>query len=463
MKKLKRNDEELKFIGIDGFSEIETIFPETKKQPVNRTTKAKNSKKSKAGVSIFGDKLKASKKLPEHKHTEPAERNRFVYKKRVVISVAAGVTAVMLSLVTVAGALDAGKEPITAVIAESDIPGSQSTTAPVFAPATLDEAGSRVTAAKARSLYALYVDGEIFGVVEDGEALKAALDQFLAEVKAGFDDQTTTEFVSDVEVGPYKGDLKAQSVASIMEDVQWKCSVKLRTDSSYTEETAYETEITEDDSLPVGYEEITQEGQNGVTEYSVRLTYIDGVKTDTEITGSNVVSYPVTEKKTVGTKEETYTYEESNDSSESYSDYSGYGSSSSGSTGSGVSTGGFMWPVPHTTNITSYMEYRWGRMHNGIDIAGGGDYGMPFVAADGGTVIFAGNDGGGYGNYVMIDHGNGYVTVYGHASELCCSVGQQVSKGETIGLIGSTGNSTGPHLHFEVRLNGEYQNPLNYV
>lgn len=62
MKKLKRNDEELKFIGIDGFSEIETIFPETKKQPVNRTTKAKNSKKSKAGVSIFGDKLKASKK-----------------------------------------------------------------------------------------------------------------------------------------------------------------------------------------------------------------------------------------------------------------------------------------------------------------------------------------------------------------------------------------------------------------
>ena len=63
----------------------------------------------------------------------------------------------------------------------------------------------------------------------------------------------------------------------------------------------------------------------------------------------------------------------------------------------------------------------------------------------------------------MIDHGNGYVTVYGHASELCCSVGQQVSQGETIGLIGSTGNSTGPHLHFEVRLNGEYQNPLNYV
>ena len=458
MKNLKRNDEELKFIGLDGFSEIESIFPETKKQPVSHTAKTKKSKSGKLSLSVFSDKLKASKKLPEHKHTAPAERNRFVYKKRVVLSVAAGVTAVMLSLVTVAGALDGGKDPITAVIAESDIPGSQNTTLPLLNASTLDEAGSRVKAAKARSLYALYVDGEIIGVVEDGEALKAALDQFLAEVKAGFDDQTTTEFVNDVEVSPYKGELKAQSVDSLMETAQWMCSVKLRTDSSYTEETAYDTEITEDDSLPLGYEEITQEGQNGVTEYSVRLTYVDGVKTDTEITGSNVLSYPVTEKKTVGTKEETYSYEESNDS---YSDYS-YGSSGS-STGYSASTGGFMWPVPHTTNITSYMEYRWGRMHNGIDIAGGGDYGMPFVASAGGTVIFAGNDGGGYGNYVMIDHGNGYVTVYGHASELCCSVGQQVSQGETIGLIGSTGNSTGPHLHFEVRLNGEYQNPLNYV
>ena len=122
-----------------------------------------------------------------------------------------------------------------------------------------------------------------------------------------------------------------------------------------------------------------------------------------------------------------------------------------------------MWPVPHTHNITSYMEWRWGRMHNGIDIAGGGDYGQPFVAADGGTVIWSGDDGGGYGNYVMIDHGNGYITVYGHASELACSTGDYVSQGQTIGYIGSTGNSTGPHLHFEIRLNGDYQDPLGYV
>ena len=94
MKNLKRNDEELKFIGLDGFSEIESIFPEEKKQPVAHTTKTKKSKSGKLSLSVFSDKLKASKKLPEHKHTAPAERNRFVYKKRVVLSVAAGVTAV---------------------------------------------------------------------------------------------------------------------------------------------------------------------------------------------------------------------------------------------------------------------------------------------------------------------------------------------------------------------------------
>ena len=81
MKNLKRNDEELKFIGLDGFSEIESIFPKEKKQPVAHTTKTKKSKSGKLSLSVFSDKLKASKKLPEHKHTAPAERNRFVYKK----------------------------------------------------------------------------------------------------------------------------------------------------------------------------------------------------------------------------------------------------------------------------------------------------------------------------------------------------------------------------------------------
>lgn len=102
-------------------------------------------------------------------------------------------------------------------------------------------------------------------------------------------------------------------------------------------------------------------------------------------------------------------------------------------------------------------------MHNGLDIADSGVYGQSIIAADGGTVTFAGNDGGGYGNYVVIDHGNGYVTLYAHCSSLAVSSGQYVSQGDVIAYVGSTGNSTGPHLHFEIQVDGSPQNPLEFV
>ncbi len=102
-------------------------------------------------------------------------------------------------------------------------------------------------------------------------------------------------------------------------------------------------------------------------------------------------------------------------------------------------------------------------MHNGIDIAGGDDYGQPIIASDSGTVTWSGDDGGGYGNYVVIDHGNGYTTIYGHASELACSTGDYVNQGDVIAYVGSTGNSTGPHLHFEIRENDEPIDPLGFV
>ena len=84
------------------------------------------------------------------------------------------------------------------------------------------------------------------------------------------------------------------------------------------------------------------------------------------------------------------------------------------------------------------------------------------MAADGGTVTIAGVNGG-YGNCVMIDHGNGYYTLYGHMSSIAVSVGQSVSKGATIGYVGSTGVSTGPHLHFGISYAGTYVNPLAYI
>lgn len=124
--------------------------------------------------------------------------------------------------------------------------------------------------------------------------------------------------------------------------------------------------------------------------------------------------------------------------------------------------GQFTWPCPGYYYISSSYGWRWGRNHNGVDIAGGGIYGKPIVAAADGYVSLASYNSGGYGNYVMINHGSGYVTLYGHMTQYIVSAGQYVSRGQTIGYVGSTGRSTGPHLHFEIRVNGSPQNPMNY-
>ena len=132
-------------------------------------------------------------------------------------------------------------------------------------------------------------------------------------------------------------------------------------------------------------------------------------------------------------------------------------------------TGGEMlWPVAASgTVITSNFGIREHpiqgivKQHTGLDI-GGAETGTPIVAAADGIVTYAGWLGG-YGNCVMISHGNGVVTLYGHGNKVLTTVGKEVKQGETIMELGSTGNSTGPHCHFEVRVNGSYTNPLNYV
>lgn len=123
-----------------------------------------------------------------------------------------------------------------------------------------------------------------------------------------------------------------------------------------------------------------------------------------------------------------------------------------------ASSQGFIWPASGT--LTSNFGWRWGRMHEGIDIGAG--TGTPISASAAGTVIVAGWNGG-YGNLVVIDHGGGVSTAYGHQSAIHVSVGQSVGQGTVIGAVGSTGNSTGPHLHFEVRINGAATDPLPYL
>jgi len=125
------------------------------------------------------------------------------------------------------------------------------------------------------------------------------------------------------------------------------------------------------------------------------------------------------------------------------------------------SAAGFIWPLEGT--VTSGFGYRWGRMHEGIDISV--PEGTPIRAAADGTVILEQSEyeSGGYGNYTCVDHGGGLSTCYAHQSSFAASVGARVSQGDVIGYSGNTGHSTGPHLHFEVRINGAPTDPLGYL
>jgi len=140
----------------------------------------------------------------------------------------------------------------------------------------------------------------------------------------------------------------------------------------------------------------------------------------------------------------------------------------------GISKNGWYWPYPGDTNIYSaygmryHPIYHYMRFHSGLDL--GGQYGTPIIASRSGTVLIVRNPvqgrntgGSGYGNYVVIDHGDGSCTLYGHMKETQVSVGQNVNAGDRIGLCGSTGTSTGPHLHFEIMIDGKTVNPAPYI
>lgn len=121
-------------------------------------------------------------------------------------------------------------------------------------------------------------------------------------------------------------------------------------------------------------------------------------------------------------------------------------------------TARFLWPT--SGEFSSPFGYRWGRLHAGIDIAN--DIGTPIRAAHAGQVLSTGWDGG-YGYTIVIDHGQDYTSLYGHLDSYAVTPGQYVQTGQFIGRMGNTGNSTGPHLHFEVRVNNKPVNPMSYL
>ncbi len=212
--------------------------------------------------------------------------------------------------------------------------------------------------------------------------------------------------------------------------------------SSYEKTIAYTTQTVKDSSQYTTYRKVTTAGKNGLQKVTEETVYIDGVQVSKSVVSRETIEEPVTEVIVVGTKKQV----------------TGSFTGPLNVTG----TGQFTWPVPSCKSVSSYYGYRWGRLHSGIDISGGGVYGKTIVAADKGTVTKIKYDSNGYGHYVIISHNNGYSTLYAHCSKVLVSVGETVSKGQAIAKVGSTGRSTGPHLHFEIRVNGTAKNPMNW-
>ncbi|MBZ4665652.1 M23 family metallopeptidase [Mahella sp.] len=195
----------------------------------------------------------------------------------------------------------------------------------------------------------------------------------------------------------------------------------------YTEDIPYETVYKEDGKLYKNQSKVLTEGSNGQREIVADVIKINGVEQKRTIISDNVVKNKRDQVIAKGTKPLP----------------------------SIIGTGNI--GLPARGRITSRFGYRGKEFHAGVDIAA--PYGSPIHAADNGKVIFAGWNGN-YGNLVKIDHGNGMVTYYAHASRIAVKVGQAVAKGQLIAYVGSTGRSTGPHVHFEVRKNGKPINPM---
>lgn len=193
--------------------------------------------------------------------------------------------------------------------------------------------------------------------------------------------------------------------------------------------------------------ELVSEGIRGKKLSTYEVTYVDGTEISRKLKESQTVELPSAED-----------YAEETDADEIDNGETDELYTESVPETEDIFSGEFIWPVNGGYISDPFMS---DRNHKGMDIAA--PAGTDIYAADGGTVIEAGWNDGGYGNFVMIDHGNGYITLYGHASEVFVNPGDTVSKGDLIAAVGTTGDSTGNHCHFEVRFNGGFLNPDDFI
>jgi len=303
------------------------------------------------------------------------------------------------------------------------------------------------------------VDGNEVALVESQEAAEEVLTQVIEEYENGDSTVLDVEVVEetavekmDIESGDDPPEIMTadEAVDEILSGDDGESYVTVVTTEEVTEEEtiAFEEKYKPDSELYVGQQQVETEGQEGTKEVTKKVVKENGEAVDEEIIDEEIVEEPQQQVVLTGTKQ-----------------YAGTGDGTAEYAEDGVSCDenveyGILNTPVQGFYISSGFGQRWGRLHSGIDMALA--EGNPIYAADAGTVYYAGYCGS-YGNLVKIDHGNGMQTYYAHCSKLLVSEGQNVERGEKIALVGSTGNSTGPHLHFEVIINGSCVDPVDFL
>jgi len=284
----------------------------------------------------------------------------------------------------------------------------------------------------------LKVDGNIVSADGSDELIKTALKNYLADYKQK-NVVDNVEFSNNTQISNIyllKSKIaKLPCTKTYLESAQNSLSVQTVSTVVAEEEIPFDTVTTNSDSLSVGSKKIAQKGVKGCKEVTYKVYSLNGVETKRIAVSEKVVANPVSQKVIVGTKRVVISDKNENAS--------------------------MCWPIKRVERsyVSSYVGD--GRGHKGMDIVAPG--GTPIYAATGGTVTFSGWDTSGYGYKILIKHANGYETLYAHCSALYVKKGDTVAMGETIGAVGTTGRSTGNHLHFEVHLNGRIKDPANYI
>lgn len=279
------------------------------------------------------------------------------------------------------------------------------------------------------TLAVISIDGTRAGVCHNAEEAQTLLDR----VKRLYTTQadSSADFVQQVHVDSVVAESRlAGEPQTVFETLSDRLDVRARRSVTYTETIPFGTVTRENDAEYQDYRETVRQGQTGEAVVTAEIQTLDGEENERTIVARTVLRSASDEIVEVGTKN------------------------------IGIGTGSFVRPVSGYT-FTSAFKWRWGRLHSGVDLAV--PEGTPVRASDNGKVILAENSGDGYGNYIILDHGNGFKTLYGHNSALCVSVGDIVSQGDLIAYSGNTGNSTGPHLHFEIHLDDEKVDPERFL